>query len=74
LTLSLLRFTYDMQTGQRIKVSDRFEFPLDLDLKEYLEVLLLKFKLFFILFYEIFLRMIISLKCPTNTQSTNYLA
>jgi ubiquitin carboxyl-terminal hydrolase 40 len=37
LTLSLLKFTYDMKTYQRIKILDKFEFPLELDLFEYLE-------------------------------------
>ncbi len=37
LTLSLLRFTYDLQTYQRIKETGRFEFPLELDLSEFME-------------------------------------
>lgn len=37
LTFSLLRFTYDLTTFQRIKETRRFEFPLELDLSEYME-------------------------------------
>ena len=37
LTLSLLRFTYDLNTFQRIKETSRFEFPFEIDLKEYME-------------------------------------
>ncbi len=37
LTLSLLRFTYDLKTYQRIKATGRFEFPLELDLSEFME-------------------------------------
>lgn len=37
LTFSLLRFTYDLSTFQRIKETRRFEFPLQLDLCEYME-------------------------------------
>lgn len=38
LTLSLLRFTYDLRTYQRIKETSRFEFPLEIDLNEFMEV------------------------------------
>ena len=38
LTLSLLRFTYDLRTFQRIKETSRFEFPLEIDLNEFMEV------------------------------------
>ncbi|CAF0830036.1 unnamed protein product [Brachionus calyciflorus] len=37
LTLSLLRFTYDLNTYQRIKETSRFEFPFEINLKEYME-------------------------------------
>ena len=37
LTLSLLRFTYDLTTYQRIKEVGKFEFPLELDLTDYME-------------------------------------
>ena len=37
LTVSLLRFTYDLKTFQRIKEIDRFDFPFDLDLIDYME-------------------------------------
>ena len=37
LTFSLLRFTYDLKTYQRIKEVGKFEFPLELDLKDYME-------------------------------------
>ena len=37
LTFSLLRFTYDLKTFQRIKETSRFEFPLELDLINYME-------------------------------------
>ena len=37
LTFSLLRFTYDLRTYQRIKETGRFEFPFELDLKDYME-------------------------------------
>ncbi len=37
LTFSLLRFTYDLKTYQRIKEVGKFEFPLELDLKAYME-------------------------------------
>lgn len=37
LTLSLLRFTYDYKTFQRIKETSKFEFPFDLDLSEFIE-------------------------------------
>lgn len=37
LTFSLLRFTYDLQTFQRIKETSCFEFPLEIDLKKYME-------------------------------------
>lgn len=37
LTLSLLRFAYDLKTYQRYKETGRFEFPLDLDLADYME-------------------------------------
>jgi ubiquitin C-terminal hydrolase len=38
LTFSLLRFTYDLNTFQRIKEVGKFEFPLELDLADYMEV------------------------------------
>lgn len=38
LTLSLLRFTYDLKTYQRIKETGNFEFPLEIDLIDYMEV------------------------------------
>ena len=47
LTFSLSRFTYDLQTFQRIKETGRFEFPFELDLKEFMEVGILY--IFFIL-------------------------
>ena len=37
LTFSLLRFTYDLKTYQRIKEIGKFEFPLELDLNSYME-------------------------------------
>ena len=37
LTFSLLRFTYDLKTYQRIKETTKFEFPLELDLTEFIE-------------------------------------
>jgi ubiquitin carboxyl-terminal hydrolase 40 len=37
LTFSLLRFTYDLKTFQRIKEVGKFEFPLELDLVDYME-------------------------------------
>ena len=37
LTFSLLRFTYDLNTFQRIKETRSFEFPLELDLIAYME-------------------------------------
>ncbi|RNA39982.1 ubiquitin carboxyl-terminal hydrolase 40 [Brachionus plicatilis] len=37
LTLSLLRFTYNLTTFQRIKETGRFEFPFEINLKEYME-------------------------------------
>jgi ubiquitin carboxyl-terminal hydrolase 40 len=37
LTLSLQRFTYDLRSYQRIKETGRFEFPLELDLAEFME-------------------------------------
>lgn len=38
LTFSLSRFTYDLQTFQRIKETGTFEFPFEIDLKEFIEV------------------------------------
>ena len=38
LTFSLLRFTYDLKTYQRIKETGRFEFPFEIDLNEFMEV------------------------------------
>lgn len=37
LTLSLLRFAYDLKTFQRYKETSRFEFPVELDLAEFME-------------------------------------
>lgn len=37
LTISLNRFEFDMQTYERKKVNDRFEFGLDLDFSVYTE-------------------------------------
>lgn len=37
LTISLKRFEFDMQTYERKKINDRFEFGLELDLSPYTE-------------------------------------
>ncbi|KAM6155680.1 ubiquitin carboxyl-terminal hydrolase 7-like [Rhynchocyon petersi] len=37
LHLQLMRFTYDSQTGQNVKINDRFEFPEQLQLDEFLQ-------------------------------------
>lgn len=37
LTFSLLRFAYDLKTYQRYKETSRFEFPLEIDLTEFME-------------------------------------
>lgn len=37
LTMSLLRFTYDLRTFERIKETGRFEFPFEIDLGEFME-------------------------------------
>jgi len=37
LTFNLTRIKYDMRTWDRIKINDRFEYPLELDLSQYLE-------------------------------------
>ncbi|CDS41131.1 ubiquitin carboxyl terminal hydrolase 7 [Echinococcus multilocularis] len=36
LYLQLMRFQYDFQSGTNVKINDRFEFPYDLDLSDYL--------------------------------------
>lgn len=38
LTFSLLRFAYDLKTFQRYKETSRFEFPLEIDLDEFITV------------------------------------
>lgn len=38
LTLPLQRFVYDIKTGNRQKKTSRFEFPFEMDLKEFCEV------------------------------------
>ena len=35
--MDLLRFDFDYNTFQRVKVNDRFEYPLELDMSPYLE-------------------------------------
>jgi ubiquitin C-terminal hydrolase len=37
LTLDLNRFDFDYNTLQRVKVNDRFEFPLELDVSPFLD-------------------------------------
>lgn len=37
LTFSLLRFAYDLKTFQRYKETSRFEFPIEIDLDEFME-------------------------------------
>ena len=37
LTFNLTRIKYDMQTWDRIKINDRFEYPLELDMSKYIE-------------------------------------
>lgn len=36
LTFNLVRIKYDMQTFDRIKINDRFEYPMELDISKYL--------------------------------------
>ena len=38
LTLPLQRFVYDIKTGNRQKKTTRYEFPFEIDLKEFCEV------------------------------------
>lgn len=42
LTLPLQRFVYDIKTGNRLKKTTRYEFPFEIDLKEFCEVESLK--------------------------------
>ena len=37
LTLNLFRIELDYETWQRKKINDRFEYPLELDLRSYLD-------------------------------------
>ena len=32
-----MRFDFDMQTFERVKINDRFEFPLEINLKDYVD-------------------------------------
>ena len=38
LTLPLQRFVYDIKTGNRLKKTTRYEFPFEIDMKEFCEV------------------------------------
>ena len=37
LTFNLTKIKYDMETWDRIKINDRFEYPLEIDMSKYLE-------------------------------------
>ena len=37
MTFNLTRIKYDMQTFDRIKINDRFEYPLELDMSKHLD-------------------------------------
>lgn len=37
LTIDLLRFAFDFNTFERMKLNDKFEYPLELDIKDYID-------------------------------------
>lgn len=38
INIGLNRFTYDFETGERIKITSKFEFPLEIDMKNYCDI------------------------------------